>query len=96
MNFRASARKDLQRQGFEVEQLNAWLGHSTAVAVKHYGRTSEEDIQRACKIGGVCGGVCGGVEASSREGNGAPPDQSIPVLPSKNEGIQYTQMDSNH
>ncbi len=50
MNFRASARKNLQRQGFEVEQLNACLGHSTAVAIKHYGRTSEDDIKRASQI----------------------------------------------
>jgi hypothetical protein len=92
MNFRASARKDLQRQGFEVEQLNAWLGHSTAVAVKHYGRTSEEDIKRACEIGGVCGGA----DSPSQGQPVTPPTEQNPVFPVIQNGIQYTQMDSNH
>jgi integrase len=53
VNLRASCRTDLERR-FPAHVCDAWLGHSTAVARKHYLQVTEDDWTAAsCVVAGV-------------------------------------------
>ena len=43
MNCRSSRRNELERQGVRSAALNAWFGHSQAVAERHYEKVTEDD-----------------------------------------------------
>ena len=43
MNCRSRRRNELERQGVRSAALNAWFGHSQAVAERHYEKVTEDD-----------------------------------------------------
>ncbi len=48
INMRASCRTELENTGkYATHVLNAWFGHSTAIAHKHYLQVADEDYNRA-------------------------------------------------
>lgn len=64
-NLRASCRTDLESR-FPAFVCNAWLGHSSKVAEKHYSRVNAEHFSLAVgQSESVCGVVCGVVEPSA-------------------------------
>ncbi|GIW96970.1 MAG: hypothetical protein KatS3mg111_0303 [Pirellulaceae bacterium] len=57
-NLRSSCRTDLQEQ-FPSHAVDAWLGHSTAVAREHYLQVTDEHWERAIKPGPLVGPLAG-------------------------------------
>ena len=69
MNCRSSRRNELERQGVRGAALNAWSGHSPAVAERHYEQVTEDDYvevthQMPSDLGQTVGQSGGALEAS--------------------------------
>ena len=59
MNCRSSRRNELEHQGVRSAALNAWFGHSQAVAERHYEKVTEDDNAEVTNQSGVlrCNGL---------------------------------------
>lgn len=95
INMRASCRTELENTGkYATHVLNAWFGHSTAIAHKHYLQVTEDDYARAtgeqqktthkkdtAEATQINGGVTGGDICANQDN---PADTAEVGTPSKN------------
>ncbi len=84
--LRASCETDLLER-FPISAVTEWLGHSAAVALKHYARVPEELFQRAAEGGAESGAVLvqnavQSVSASSRQKT-AKPTETLEIKASR-------------
>ena len=81
VNLRASARTDLQ-EIYPSHVCDAWLGHSTRIAERHYLQTTEAHWTRATSegigLGGNAGGNAGGNIPANHKEYQAPQNDKIP------------------
>ena len=92
----------LERQGVRSAALNAWFGHSQAVAERHYEKVTEDDYaevtnQTPSDVGQMVGQSGGTLEASVRITDAEKPIKK-PLLvldEGSRSGMEYTPEDSN-
>ena len=97
MNCRSSRRNELERQGVRSAALNAWFGHSQAVAERHYEKVTEDDYaevtnQVPSDVGQTVGQSRGTLEASVRITDAEKPIKK-PLLvlnEGSRSGMEYT------
>ncbi len=77
VNLRASARTDLQ-EIYPSHVCDAWLGHSTRIAERHYLQTTEAHWTRATSEGIGLGGNTGGNIPANHKESGTSPNAKIP------------------
>jgi integrase len=81
VNLRASARTDLQEY-YPSHVCDAWLGHSTQIAERHYLQTTDLHWNRAttegAKLGGNTGGNAGGNIPANLQGSSGSVNAKIP------------------
>ena len=102
MNCRSSRRNELERQGVRSAALNAWFGHSQAVAERHYEKVTEDDYaevtnQMPSDVGQTVGQSGGTLEASVRITDAEKPIKKPLLVLSEGSrsGMEYTPEDSN-
>lgn len=82
VNLRASARTDLQ-EIYPSHVCDAWMGHSTRIAERHYLQTTEAHWARATSegigLGGNAGGNTGGNISTNRKESRASVNAKIPT-----------------
>ena len=98
MNCRSSRRNELERQGVRSAALNAWFGHSQAVAERHYEKVTEDDYaevtnQVPSDVGQTVGQSGGTQEASVRITDAEKP--MLVLSEGSRSGMEYTPEDSN-
>ena len=101
MNCRSSRRNELERQGVRSAALNAWFGHSQAVAERQYEKVTEDDYAEVANpmpsdVGQTVGQSGGTLEASVRITAAEKPKKPLLVLSEgSRSGMEYTPEDSN-
>lgn len=97
MNCRSSRRNELERQGVRSAALNAWFGHSQAVAERHYEKVTEDDYaevtnQVPSDVGQTVGQSGGTQEASVRITDAEKPIKKPLLVLSEGSrsGMEYT------
>ena len=102
MNCRSSRRNELEHQGVRSAALNAWFGHSQAVAERQYEKVTEDDYAEVANpmpsdVGQTVGQSGGTLEASVRITDAEKPIKKPLLVLSEGSrsGMEYTPEDSN-
>ena len=85
MNLRSSARTEKENEGVKNHVLNAWFGHSAAIADKHYLQVTESDFANAVALPGDFVGQSGRRPESSGNHNHAPNHRKRPLLTGRDD-----------
>ena len=97
MNMRASARFDFEQYGqFTSDELNAWFGHSEAIARKHYGRLADVSYSKAANLTYIRGdGSTGGSIGADQQGSESAKTQEKAGFANDANQPKYTRRGSN-
>ena len=93
MNCRSSRRNELERQGVRSAALNAWFGHSQAVAERHYEKVTEDDYAEVTNQVPSDVGQSGGTQEASVRITDAEKPIKKPLLvlsEGSRSGMEYT------